>query len=981
MYRFVRCTLIVAALLIIPMGADAQNLASIAGVVRDASGAVLPGVTVEAASPALIEKQRAVVTDATGQYRIEALRPGTYTVTFTLPGFSTSRRNGVELTGSFTATVNAELSVGALEETITVTGASPVVDVQNTVQQRVVDREVMSNVPAGREVMNIAANTVPGLTASDPDVGGSNPNRGAATLALSIHGSSTDDQKLMQNGVELMSARQSKGFGAEHNAVGLQEMTVDTSAASAESASGGVRVNLIPREGGNVFGGTFYTGFTNSALQSDNLSDDLIARGLRTPNSIKKTWEVNPGVGGPIIRDKLWFFFSARYMEDESYVAGMYYNKNAGNPNAWTYEPDPSRPASLHTEAPEAQIRLNWQAASTHKIGLTWNQQEVNYLPSGITPLVTPEAAINNPQFPIWIGQLDWTSPVTNRILMEAGFLRNHLVTNQWATEEGNNPLMIAVTEQSTGLRYRGPLLLRLLPHSTANFRFSASYITGAHAIKVGTTHRSGHAGFVSFDVQPLAYRFNSGVPNQITQRALPVEFEGNIDHDVGVFAQDRWTRDRLTVFVGARFDYFANSFSEAHIGPAILAPTRNFTFPRQKNLMWKDVTPRLAAAYDLFGDGKTALKVSANKGLVNGGGGFIGDVGVNSGNAIANTLITQTTRNWNDANRNFVPDCDLLNPAANGECQAMANANFGKLQPGTTYDPSLLRGWGVRKYNWELSAGVQHELVPGLAVDFGYFRRIEGNLPVTYDRNLTPADYDPFSITAPADPRLPGGGGYQISELYNLKPAKFGLPTDVLFTASENIGKQIRHWNGVDLSVNARSLRGVLLRGGMSTGRFSTDTCDLVTKLNNPSPLYCHSNNKFLTDVKLLASYTIPRVDVLLGAVFQNVPGPQLIANYNAPNAAVVPSLGRSLSGGAANVTVNLVEPGTMYGDRSTRLDLRFSKLLRFNGTRTSLNVDLFNALNSNVVIGENSNFAVWRQPIEILMARFIRLGMQFDF
>src|SRR5687767_1802178 len=256
MYRFVRCTLVVVvALLTLPIAAEAQNLASIAGVVRDASGAVLPGVTVEASSPALIEKQRVVITDDTGQYRIEALRPGTYSVSFTLPGFSTSRRNGVELTGSFTATVNAELSVGSLEETITVTGASPVVDVQNTVQQRVVDREVMSNVPAGREVMTVAANTVPGLVASDPDIGGSNPNRGAATLALSIHGSSTDDQKLMQNGVELMSARQSKGFGAEHNAVGLQEMTVDTSAASAESASGGVRVNLIPREGSNVFGG------------------------------------------------------------------------------------------------------------------------------------------------------------------------------------------------------------------------------------------------------------------------------------------------------------------------------------------------------------------------------------------------------------------------------------------------------------------------------------------------------------------------------------------------------------------------------------------------------------------------------------------------------------------------------------------------------------------------------------------------------
>jgi hypothetical protein len=981
MYRSVRCTFVVVGLLMLPVAAAAQNLASIAGVVRDASGAVLPGVTVEAASPALVEKQRVVVTDDTGQYRIEALRPGPYTVTFTLTGFSTVRRDGIELTGSFTANISVQLSVGSLEETITVTGTSPVVDVQNTVQQRVVDRAVLDNVPAGREVMNIAANTVPGLVSTDPDVGGSNPNRSASTLALSIHGSNSNDQKLMQNGLEMMSARQSKGFGAEHNAVGLQEMTVDTSAASAEYASGGVRVNLIPREGGNVYSGTVFTSFTNASLQGDNLTEELIARGLERPNTVKKTWEINPGLGGPLKRDKLWFFFSTRYMEDESYVAGMYYNKNAGNPNVWTYEPDLSRPAFLHTETPEAQVRLTWQAAAAHKIGITYNRQAVNYLPSAITSLVAPEAARDNPQPGIWIAQLDWTSPLTSRVLLEAGYLGNHLITNFYAIEGGENPQMIAVMEQSTGLRYRGPRDLRDLEHRSDNFRFSLSYIPGAHAIKAGITHRSGWSSYYASDVQPLEYRFNNGVPNRITQRALPVEFQGNIDHDIGLFAQDKWTRGRLTAFAGLRFDYFTNSFSEAHIGPAVLAPNRNFVFPHQRNLVWNDLTPRLSAAYDLFGNGRTALKISANKGLQNGGGGFVGDLTVNSGNAAANALVTNATRSWTDTNRNFVPDCDLVSANANGECGRLSSANFGSVQPGTTYDPAVLRGWGVRPYNWEFSAGVQHEVVPGVAVDVGYFRRVEGNLSLTYDRNLTPADYDRFSIIAPRDPRLPDGGGYEIAGLYDLKPEKFGLPTDIFFTEADTFGKQIRHWNGVDLSVNARSVHGVLLRGGMSSGRFSTDNCDVVTRLNNPSPLYCHSNNSLLTDLKFLATYTIPRVDVLLGAVFQNLPGPEALALYNAPNADVARSLGRSLAGGAANVAVNIVEPGTFYGDRTTRLDLRLSKLLRLRGSRTMLNVDLFNALNGAGVLEHNTNYAAWQQPTAVMMARTIRLGVQFDF
>jgi hypothetical protein len=251
----------------------------------------------------------------------------------------------------------------------------------------------------------------------------------------------------------------------------------------------------------------------------------------------------------------------------------------------------------------------------------------------------------------------------------------------------------------------------------------------------------------------------------------------------------------------------------------------------------------------------------------------------------------------------------------------------------------------------------------------------------VTDDRAIGPADFDPFSITAPADSRLPGGGGYTVSGLYDLKPARFGVPADLFVTRSSNYGDQISHWNGFDLTVNARLDQGVLLRGGMSTGHASTDNCEIVAKLDNPSPLYCHSENAFQTEVKFLASYTVPRVDVLLSTVFQNLQGVPLAANYNAPNAQVAPSLGRSLSGGAANATVNLVAPGTMFGDRVNQVDLRIAKLLRYAGDRIMLNVDIFNALNANPVLTENSSFAVWRTPTDILTARFVRFSVQYDF
>jgi hypothetical protein len=203
----------------------------------------------------------------------------------------------------------------------------------------------------------------------------------------------------------------------------------------------------------------------------------------------------------------------------------------------------------------------------------------------------------------------------------------------------------------------------------------------------------------------------------------------------------------------------------------------------------------------------------------------------------------------------------------------------------------------------------------------------------------------------------------------------------DNFVTFSDNFGKQTQQWNGVDLSINARLQQGVLLQGGVSTGRTSTDNCDLVSNLDNPSQLYCHVDTKFLTQVKFLGTYLVPRVDVQFAATFQSLPGPQVSALYFATNSEVIPSLGRPLAGGASNVTVNIVEPGTMYGERLNQLDLRLSKILRFAGTRTTINFDLYNAFNGNAVTSQSNIFASWQRPQAIVNARLIKFSGQFDF
>jgi hypothetical protein len=350
-------------LLISSLPATAFAQASIAGIVKDSSGAVLPGVTVEAASPALIEKVRSVVTDGTGQYQIVNLVPGTYAVTFTLPGFNTVKREGIVLAGSFTAKIDADLRVGALEETITVTGETPLVDVQNTKRERVIDREIIDNIPTSRTAYDMAS-LIPGVSRSgltNQDVGGT-ASSGNPIGSVSIHGGRTGDQVLLRNGIETV-GQSSTGFSTpvNINPIGTQEVAVDTASAGAEYTTGGVRINVIPRDGGNIFSGAVFASYANPSWQADNITPALKARGVSSGDRLKNNADFNPGFGGPIKKDKIWFFLSARYKNSGNYATGMYYDKNFNNPNVWVFEPDLSKPAANPSVWKGGQLRLTWQ--------------------------------------------------------------------------------------------------------------------------------------------------------------------------------------------------------------------------------------------------------------------------------------------------------------------------------------------------------------------------------------------------------------------------------------------------------------------------------------------------------------------------------------------------------------------------------------------------------------------------------------------
>ncbi|PYR22892.1 MAG: hypothetical protein DMF94_03005, partial [Acidobacteria bacterium] len=277
----VKRNLIVLAILtglaaLVPATARAQS--GLAGVVKDTSGAVLPGVTVEATSPALIERTRAVVTDDQGQYKIVGVRPGTYSITFALPGFATVKREGIDLTADFTATVNAELKVGSLEETVTVSGASSLVDVKSVVSLNVLTREIQDALPTPRNFESGAV-TTPGVTISRPDVGGS---EGYQITNNTVHGSNARDMSLQIDG---LGATTANGDGSNtavyHNDLAYEEVSFQTSGIGAEFPAGGIRINMVPKDGGNSFKGAAFVGYSPGKLQSDNMTPELAAAGLK----------------------------------------------------------------------------------------------------------------------------------------------------------------------------------------------------------------------------------------------------------------------------------------------------------------------------------------------------------------------------------------------------------------------------------------------------------------------------------------------------------------------------------------------------------------------------------------------------------------------------------------------------------------------------------------------------------------------------
>jgi len=821
---------------------------------------------------------------------------------------------------------------------------------------------------------------------------------------LSAHGGAPGDEAQMLDGIKVGNMQSNAGrTGYTYSPLLFAQVDVLVSGEMGDSPTLGVQTNAIPRSGSNIFSGTILANGSKPSLQSNNLTSRLQATspdiskiepwGLTLTSSMKALGQAAGSLGGPIVKDRLWFYAAGFASTNQSYVAGLYYPVD---PAARVRTSDLNSPAYDDQYVWDTTSRFNISLSS--KLQLTefneWQRKWYNhYTISGtLSPEATPKVF-----WPRHFHQGTLSYTATNRLLFEGGL--NYQEADDEILPRPGEYYGIPITE--TGGTFNGVVVPPMTYGGFAGITYepdqriiagkaAMNYVTGTHNVKVGMDMQRGHRGRINPNFSNfLAYRTTNYVLNQVTVFAPAGSYQSNLDYNVGLYAQDRWTTRRLTLSGAVRLEIQSESYEPYTTpGPSPYLPNRvPQSFAGAQVASWRDIDPRIGVSYDLFGTGKTAVKASAARGVV--------QEGLNTAELLnpAVAISTSVARTVTDRNLDGLPDCDLTSSLANGECGAWLTTGFGSQLPSTTQDPATLRGWNLRPWNWEFTASIQHELMPRMSVGLTYYRRINGGFLGTFNTADVADDFTRLPVAVPGDLRIPASG--QTLTVYDINPIlRSGLPfntTSNQITYTSNYGEQFQHWNGFDLTTSARLKRNTTAQGGLTFGKSMNDNCGVIAaapQLVGSTPVeYCHNESGWQPQLKFLATYELPWYGLRVSGNFQSLPGPGIQAGVIYTGAQLAPALGRPFTAGAAGQkTVNVFIPNTVFGDRLNQLDLRFARIFKIGKSTLDADFDFYNAFNSDASLTQTTayngtNGGAWLKPTAIIQGRIFKAGIRWDF
>jgi hypothetical protein len=923
---------------------------AIRGVVTDASGGVLPQVSIIVEGPAIMTPRKAT-TDVAGNYLFDSLPTGAYKLTYTISGYKTEVRSNVEITPGFTATVSPQLSVGVSQQSVVVEANSVVVDTTNNTTATTFDDALLQNVPSGRDTFSTVAQA-PGVASSDFDIAGS---QSFQQSVMQVHGSLPGDQVYSFNGLRMNWPGSTGGYTSFYiDDDSLSALQVVTDSAPAEVAVGGVYMNMVPKSGSNQMHGLaalYYQSAGTQATISDPIYDGT-AVPSGTPFIMAR--DVATNLGAPLLKDKWWVFGSWRLYDLKESVLSV------TNPDG-TATTDPNHQSNT-------TLRTDYAINTNNRVDFVWwfNEQNRFFRRDTSYAFVDTDASWRQIE-PAYILQGEWNSTVHSSLLFDTRFGYLHQI---FPLENQADVPVTALNRQDVTLSTESgaPPYSFVNPASDIAFAEGASWYDGhlwggAHTFKFGVDTSTNHNGYNYTADMGINALYNNGTPIEVVAYNTPVDVR-SIYHETAVYAQDSVTLKRkLTLNLGVRYDHFDTFYPKQSSPPATfpgLFPQR--TFPQSPNIAtWNTFRPRLGAAYDLTGKGKSVIRAYFGQFDILEGAGLAEQVNPNG-------LSTQVYK-WTDANGDGIPQNSEWDSPAD-----LISAGGGAV---TTVDKNL-----KRPYTNEVNVGYEQQVFSSMMVGVNYyFRNIKDQFagenlanPAS-DYTATTTDPDVLSASY-GDPYINPITGKPIT-LYNLNQADVGLSNYVITNIPE---LDTNHYNGVELTATKRMSKGwQVLAGYTIQQQKGTYSRGLGDDFNNPNNEINRKNAVLNYDAtqmfKILSNYTLPK-SISLGINYQHYTGYPLDPNNGPPTAVF-----EDLNQGQVSVIGDPI--GDIRLPNVNIVNLRMSRPTHL-GERFTLEpiADLFNIGNANTVISEvPTGGSSFEKPSNQLNPFIARFALRFSF